>query len=198
MSQNNGYPFGVRQTYVHSISSLTTPTYGTGVPIPAINAVEYDIVTTNAILKGEDRVVASATNTESGTFKFSGGGIGLAAHAVIEGETAVDSGTPPNDLTYLRKKASTCIPYFGAVARAVGPSCGQAGDPADFVVAMHKCKTSKRSGGKLGEGAFAMSDFEGQILPSPYDNDTIVLLQHRATADALSSTWPGGEPFLTS
>lgn len=199
MSQNNGYPFGVRQLMLHAISNLTTPTYGTGVSCPAINGVEYDYALSSTILKGEDRVIAAHTITDNGTFKFSGGGIPLAAHAIVEGETATDSGSSPNDLTFMRKKVDTCLPYFGAVVRAVGPSCNQVGEPADTTVTMFKCKLNKRPGGAFKEGAFATSDIEGIVLTSPYSANsmTLYLVQHRATAAALTTTWPGDAPFLS-
>lgn len=197
MAQNDGYPVGLRELMVVPITSLATPTYGTGVISAAADSAEFDTEVSDAMLNGNDKVVAYHTLTKNGTFKFSLGGVQQTFLAVVDGNTATDSGTPPNDLTWRKIKASTCLPYFGWVARAVGPSCGQAGDPADSVVVAYKAKLKKPAGGKLSEGAFAMSEMDGIVLPSPYDDDTLFLIFHRGTAAALSTTWAGAGPFLS-
>lgn len=197
MSQNNGYPVGLRELMVVPITSLATPTYGTGVVSSAAESAEFDTEVDDAMLKGNDKVVAYHTLLRNGTFKFSVGGIPQAWLKVVDGNTATDSGSAPNDLTYRAIKTSTCLPYFGWIARAVGPSCGQAGDPADSVVVAYKAKLKKPAGGKLAEGAFAMAEMDGLVLPSPYDSDTLFLVFHRGTAAALSTTWPGSGPFLS-
>lgn len=179
-------PFGLRDVKVYEITTCAAAAatvYGTGVDIPCVSELTIDQVVTEAMLEGDDSICASHANLEAIDFAITHGGAVLGVYDVLFGGTATDSGTSPNDNTYLDLAVSDARPYVGVIADARGADGGQT-----FFV-FFKAKAVGGGGGTLAKGAFWTPQFNMKALPSCQDSDTIARMINRTYATTINTTW---------
>lgn len=176
-------PFGLRDMKVFEITA-TTPTYGTGVDVPCVSELTIDTVVTEANLEGDDSICATHANVEALDCTVTHGGLVLGIYDVIFGSTVTDSGTSPNDFTYMDLAVSDVRPYFGWIADA--RSTDGAGNTL-FIA--YKAKTTGGGGGTLTKGAFFAPQFNIRCLPGYEDSNTIMRWLNYQTAVSISTTW---------
>lgn len=185
LAQNK--PFGCRDLKAYEITSLSTPTYATGVDVPCVNALTFEDNLVTAKLEGDDTICATHAALESVKFGFDTGGINLDLYDVLQGATLTDSGSGSGAVTILDSSVADQRPYFGLIGQSYATDTG-----GDTLCIMYKCKSEEGGGSTFNKGQFAMVKFGGIALPSPYSSDTkgvIRRLINRTTAAAISTTW---------
>jgi hypothetical protein len=92
--------FSVHDMKVYELTALgdadTDPTYGTAVDVPGVNEVGLDPEISNAILRGDGRVIDSRSSLDQLTLSFQYAKLSPAVLAVIDGGT-VQTGTGPSE-----------------------------------------------------------------------------------------------------
>lgn len=175
-------PFGLRDMKVFEITA-TTPTYAAGVDVPCVSELTIDTVVTEAQLEGDDSICASHANLEAVDCTVTHGGFIAGVYDVLFGATVTDSGTSPNDFTYLDLAVSDVRPYFGMIADS------RSSEGGNTLIVGYKCKSTGGGGGTFSKGAFYTPQFNVRCLPSYGDSDTIMRLVNYQTATAISTTW---------
>jgi hypothetical protein len=189
MAIDSQYPFGCEDAKVYKITALGTPTYGSGVDLNAVQDIEFGATIQAAILRGDDVIKVHHAIVDGGEFKIKCGGIDLAGFEPITGATASDSGTTPNERTWLDIKTNQVLPYLGFIAQAVD---GEA-TLGDTSIVAFKAKAEKLPPIAFGDGNFATVEFSGKVLASPYDNVTVLRIINHETAVTIPTTWPGNQ-----
>lgn len=186
MAQDILYPFGLDDV---SLYLITSGSYGTAVDLPASRVFSYtpDIATEN--LEGDDQIVASHSQDRGGTWDLESGGIPIAGWEVLTGATASDSGTTPNEVTYMDITTSLSRPYFGVIGRAISDEGG------DTHVQIWKAKCTDGPSGSFSGGSFHLVSASGVYVPDSSGN--IIRLMNHETKVAIPSTWPT-EPYTSS
>lgn len=185
MSINSARPFGLRDVKVFEITA-TTPTYAAGVDVPCVSELTLDTVVTEAMLEGDDSICATHANVEAVDMAITHGGVALNLYDVLFGATVTDSGTSPNDFTYMDLAVSDVRPYFGLIADSRTSDAALAGNTL-FIG--YKCKTTGGGGGSLSKGSFFTPQFNIRALPGYQDSDTIMRWINYQTATAIDGTW---------
>lgn len=175
-------PFGLRDLKVYE-RTASTPTYGTGVDVPCVSKVSFDIQVTNAVLEGDDVKCATHSIPESVTANFENGGLPLDVYDLLMGSTLTDSGTGSTAITLLDIAVADVRPYFAFIAQAYGS------DGGDTIICGYKSKMMGGGGGELSKGNFFTSSFEVEVVPCDYDSDTLLRVVHRTTVAAISTTF---------
>lgn len=176
-------PFGLRDLKVYE-RTADTPTYGTGLDVPCVNKVSFDIEVTNAVLEGDDVKCATHSIPESVKASFESGGLPIDIYDLLMGSTLTDSGSGSGAITLLDIAVSDVRPYFAWIAQAYGSESA-----GDTIIVGYKAKMMGGGGGELSKGNFYTSSFEVETLPCDFDDDTILRVVHRTTAVAISTTF---------
>lgn len=185
MAINTRRPFGLRDAQVFDLSDESTPTYEDAVDINCVSELTVDTVVTEAMLEGDDSICATHANVEAIELAVTHGGANLAVYELLFGSTLTDSGSTPNEVTYLDIAVSDARPYVGLIADSRGS------DGGNTLFIFYKCKTTGGGGGSLSKGAFFAPQFSMRAHASPegYDSDTIARWANHETATAIDSTW---------
>lgn len=179
---NDNRPFGLRDLKVYE-RTAATPTYGTGVDVPCVNEVQFDVEVTNAVLEGDDVKCSTHSIPESVKVSFKHGGLPIDVYDLLMGSTLTDSGTGSGAITLLDIAVADVRPYFAFIAQSYGSAGG------DTLLVGYKSKMMGGGGGTLKKGDFFTSSFEVTVVPCDYDSDTLVRVVHRTTAAAISTTF---------
>lgn len=183
MAQNDKRPFGARDLKIF-VRTASTPTYGTGVDIGCFTKLQFDPKTTEEILKGDDVVCSAHSQLENIEISVSHGGYALPVYAAMFGHTLTDSGTTPNEATFLNMKISDKRPFFGFIALAYGAEGGT------VLIIGYKTKLFDGGGATLENGKFTTPDFKWTGIPSDYDSDTILRCGNfESSTITISTTW---------
>lgn len=93
----------------------TDPTYGTAVDVPGISEVELSEEITEAILRGDGKVIDTRTVLESLSLSFTYGMLSPSVLAVLDGGTAETgaAGTGGEGITRYVRNADDLIPAWG-------------------------------------------------------------------------------------
>jgi hypothetical protein len=99
--------FSVHRLHIFPVVSIgdfeTDPTYGDAVHVPGVSAVGLDSAITNAILRGDGRVIDSRSSMDNATLSFTYSKIAPAALAVLDGGTEqVGAGPSAGTSRYVR------------------------------------------------------------------------------------------------
>lgn len=182
MSVNDNKPFGLRDLKIYE-RTASTPTYGTGIDVPCVSKVSFDIEVTNAVLEGDDVKCSTHSIPESVKVNFESGGLPINVYDLLMGSTLTDSGTGSGAITLLDIAVADVRPYFAFIAQAYGSEGG------DTLLVGYKAKMMGGGGGELSKGNFYTSSFEVEVVPCDYDSDTLIRVIHRTTAAAISTTF---------
>jgi len=174
--------FGLRDAKVFEVTA-TTPTYAAGVDVPCVSELTLDTVVTEAMLEGDDSICASHANLEAVDCALTHGGVVLDLYEVLFGATVTDSGTSPNDFTYMDLAVSDVRPYFGLIADS------RSSDGGNTLFIGYKCKTTGGGGGTLSKGAFVTPQFNIRCLPSYDDGDVIMRWVNYRTVTTIAAAW---------
>lgn len=176
-------PFGLRDLKVFEITAIT-PTYATGVDVPCVSELTFDTIVTEANLEGDDSICATHANVEAVDVTVTHGGVIMSVYDVLFGATVTDSGTSPNDFTYMDLAVSDVRPYFGWIADSRSTDVG-----GNTLFIGYKGKTTGGGGGTLSKGSFFTPQFNIRSLPCYEDGDTIMRWVNYDTKTVISTTW---------
>lgn len=148
-----GKPFGLRELKVRAYTG------GTSTPLPYSMKLKFTERVQSAELKGDDVIASVVSLVEGAEFEIEGGGIDLAAYAIMTGRTTTLSSTTPNRTLELTGKGGEGFPYFVIFGR----SLAEAGD--DLHCRLFKCKLTAGLSGTLENGRFLTTGIKGICLP---------------------------------
>lgn len=193
MAKDRIYAVGLRMVKVYAITSLATPTYGTGVQMPAAATMEVTGTFTEIEANGDDQTVSTFSLPKGAEWSFQqAAALDIAVAEVVLGGTALDSNSGVSEVTYWDFKANVEVPYFGAIGKTI-----DAESDGDHHTLVYKCRCNKGPGGGFGYGKYREVQWGGKALPDPYGNNKIFRFLNHATETAIPSTWPGEAPYTT-
>lgn len=186
------YAVGLRDVKVYPLTSVTAPTYGTGVDMPAAATLEISGTFSEVIAEGDDIIVAQYALPNGGEFTLeASAGLSLGVLEVLLGGTAANSGSSPTDVSYWDFQGLVSVPYFGVVGKAVDSESG-----GDTHVIGYKLKVTSGPGGAFAYNSFRPINWSGRCLPmGAYTGSPIYRFLHHRTAVDIPSAFPGITPY---
>lgn len=181
MSQPTALPYGIRDC------KLTPYTDGAGtvmaetsVDLPNMQTFSFSETEEFSELRGDDRVIATRGQGAQAEWELEAGGIALAAWAILTGGKVITSGTIPNRITTLRKRATDARPYFRLDGQSISDSGG------DVIGRLYRCRVNDTVEGEFSDGEFFVTSASGLGLPLTGDFDLLYDFIQRETSAPLS------------
>jgi hypothetical protein len=172
-------PFGVRDIKLKTKDPVTGA-LGSAVDLPAARTLSFAEAEDFTELRGDDSLIASHGNGPTVDWDLEGGGISLAAYAVMAGGTVTQTGTTPNIKNTYSKTSLVNRPFFQIEGQAISDSGG------DFHVLIYKAKATDNLEGEMGEGAFWLSSASGKGFGSSTDTNKIYDFIHNESETAIT------------
>ena len=169
MALGTAYPFGLRDVKITPITNPATEALGTAMDLPASRTMSFTETEDYEELRGDDKVITARGMGASVDWELEAGGISLDCYAAIAGGTLTTTGTTPNQVKKVAKKATDARPFFRAEGQALSDSGG------DVHVVLYRCRATGDIEGEFSDGSFYLTTCSGQAFPS----------QAVATVDAL-------------
>lgn len=165
-------PFGLRDLKVYP---LTGDAPGTGVDVPRVRTLEYNIERDSADLEGDDVIVATHTFAKKITGSFEQGGVNLAIRVVLEGGTLTTTGVTPNITNTYAVKGTDVEGYFQVIGQSYND------DQGDTHVKLYKCKAVGGPNGSATQGEFGMQtcDIEA-VFNGATPSKLLDIIQHES------------------
>lgn len=154
----NALPFGI---YDVGLKPYNGVTLGSNVDLPASRTFGFTEAEDFEELRGDGGLVAVRGKGPVVNWSLEGGGISLAAHAVLAGGLVTTTGTTPAQVVKYAKKGRDVRPYFKAEGQAISDSAG------DFHGIVYRCRSQGDVGGEMGDGAWWLTSASGIGLPDP-------------------------------
>jgi hypothetical protein len=177
--------FGVRDCKIYSLTTEPA-TYATGVDVPRIRQVTFNVVRDSEQLEGDDVVVAVQTFAKKLEGNIEAGGINLAVLGILEGGTVgTESGTTPNLTQDYQVKGTDVEKYFGIIAQSI------ANEGGDIWVRVYKCKATSGPEINFENGAFLLTTCDLEAVFNGSSPSRLYDLVIHETATAPTTTWPG-------
>jgi hypothetical protein len=178
-------PFGCRDCKIFPLTTEPA-TYGTGVDVPRIRQVTFNVVRDSEQLEGDDVVVAVQTFAKKLEGSIEAGGINLAVLAVLEGGTvATETGMTPDRVQEYNVKGTDVEGYFGIIAQAIG------NDDGDLWIRVYKAKATSGPEINFENGAFALTTCDLEAVFNGSSPSRLYDLVANETVTAPTTTWPG-------
>ncbi|WNO27798.1 major tail protein [Microbacterium phage Huwbert] len=172
-------PFGLRQVKLVPLKADGTEDTAKAVFLPASRTFSFSENEDFETLEGDDRTIASHGAGPKVEWELEGGGISLAAWAVLSGGSTATSGTTPAAVKTYTKLNTESRPYFNVYGRAISDNGG------DFEAKVFRCKADSSIEGSMENGSFQLTSASG----TGYGNDTdgkLYTFTHRETAVPLT------------
>lgn len=163
------YPFGIRDIRITPITPDALETPGTPLDLPAARTMSFTEAEDFEELRGDDKVITSRGLGPSVEWELEAGGLHLDVYKAIVGGTLTDTGTTPNQIKKLAKKATDSRPFFKAEGQAMSDNGG------DVHVVLYRCRATGDVEGSFEDGSWYLTACSGTAFPS----------QKVATLDAL-------------
>jgi hypothetical protein len=181
MSQPTALPYGIRDL------KLTPYTDGPGivlattsVDLPNMQTLSFSETEEFSELRGDDRVIATRGQGAQVEWELESGGIALAAWAVLTGGQVIMTGTTPNRITTMRKRATDARPYFRLDGQSISDSGG------DVIARIYRARVNDTVEGEFADGEFFTTSASGLGLPLQGDFDLLYDFIQRETSVALT------------
>lgn len=194
MAVDTSYAVGLRDVKLFPITSVSTPTYGTGVDLPAASTMEITPTFTDIMAEGDDKIVSTFALPNGAEWTLEQAtALDMSAIEVLVGGTASDSNSGASEVTYYDFKSTVEVPYFGFIGKAI-----DAESAGDVHVQCYKARVKSALGGAWAYASYKSVAWGGTCLPSNYAaaSEIFRILIH-ATETAIPSTWPGTAPYTT-
>lgn len=144
-------PFGLRDVKITNIGGTSQE------DLPAARTMSFTERIKSNELSGDDKVLAVVAFSDAVEWQLEGGGISLAAYAIMTGRTVTTAGTTPNQTDTLTGSAQEQFPYF----KIYGRSLGDGSD--DIHVKVWKAKLTNIQG-QFGDGEFFVTQASGVAI----------------------------------
>lgn len=182
MALGTAYPFGLRRVQIQEIAGteLETP-IGTAKNLPASRVFSFTESEDYEELRGDDKVITSRGTGAAVEWELEGGGIDLDIYRIIAGGTLSETGTTPNQVKKVAKKATDSRPFFMITGWAINDNLG------NTKVILYRCRATGDIEGEFSDGSFYLTQASGTAFPS----------QKVATLDALYDIIFNENPALT-
>lgn len=177
MTLGSSLPFGLKDVRLFPITAAGTR--GTGVKLPVGKTFSFKETYSSAELKGDDLVQSLHTYDPIVDWELEGGGISLAAYAVLTGGTLTSTGTTPSQVNNFTKLRTDNRPYFDVEGQAISDSGG------DMHCVVYHCKVTGDLDGKFENGTFFMTKCTGKAIGDPTSGNLYQFLQNE-TAVAIT------------
>ncbi len=176
--------FGVRKAYMFEQTSLSTPTYATGVEVTCIRNVQWTKRINEIIEKGEDRICFASSHTDGLDFTIEFGGTNLAVESVVFGHTLTEDAGPP--VTSKMVMSIADVPgNFGFIAKMNGKGPGGSAH-----VGLHNCVALSDGYMQAQQDNLASTVYNGIAYASATDDATLAgVMFFAATDQSISTTW---------
>lgn len=193
MSQNLAKPFGVADIQIYELTAPATPTYADGVDIPCIQSVTFGREVLSAKLEGDDSVCDIIAVNKNLTFEFTSGGVALDIWAILLNESdPTDSGTTPNEVTYLDITDDPTTREFAWIAQSTNSSGG------DTHLQMFRCTALEGPDTELASEAHATATWSGEGIQSPHGGSIFLRIMNHETATPIPAAWPAETVYTSS
>ena len=166
-------PFGLRDVKVTNIGGTSQE------DLPASRTMSFTERIKSNELSGDDKVLAVVAFSDAVEWQLEGGGISLAAYAIMTGRTVTTAGVSPNQTDTLSGAAQEQFPYF----KIYGKSIGDGAD--DIHVKIWKAKLTNIQG-QFGDGEFFVTQASGVAIDDG-TNGIFDIVQNETAANLPSS-----------
>lgn len=189
MPLSDALPYGVRDIKLTQYTDAVGTTLSTtSVDLPYVQTLNFTEAEEFQELRGDDRVITTRGRGSQVNWSLEAGGISTAAWAVFTGGSVTETGTTPNRVVELQKKATTSRPFFRIDGRVISDSGG------DVNVRIYRCRANGDIQANFTNGEFQTSSISGVGLPLLEDElDVIYSIFRRETAESLTTT-PDANP----
>jgi len=160
MALGVAYPFGIRDIKLKPITNVVTEALGTIIDLPAARTFKFTEAESFEELRGDDKVILSRGTGPQIQWELESGGIELAAYVAIVGGTLSETGTTPNQIKKVTKKATDARPYFRVEGQAFSDTGG------DVHCMLYRCRTTGDVEGEFTDGGFYLTKCSGTAFPS--------------------------------
>lgn len=186
---SDALPYGVRDVKLTPYTDAVGTVLGsTSVDLPYIQTFNFTEAEEFQELRGDDRVITTRGRGSQVNWSLEAGGLSTPAWATITGGAVTETGTTPNRVVELRKKATTARPFFRVDGRIISDSGG------DINVRIYRCRANGDIQANFQDGEFQTSSISGVGLPLLDDtNDVLYSIFRRETAASLTTT-PAANP----
>jgi hypothetical protein len=155
-------PYGLRDVKLTPYSAAGV--LGTSVDLPAGRTLSFSEAEDFEELRGDDGLIAIRGKGPTVSFEIEGGGISLAAYAVLSGGTVTSAGTTPSQIKTYKKLSTDVRPYFKAEGQAISDIGG------DFHAVIYRIRCDGDIEGELADGSFWLTKAAGTGLPDASSN----------------------------
>lgn len=169
-------PYGLRDVKLSPIDS--DGTVGSAVDLPAGRVLTFKDTENFVELRGDDKVQASHGDGPTVEWDLEGGGISLAAYAVMSGGTVTTSGTGSTAKTTYNKKVTDSRPYFQIEGQSIND------DGGDFHTLIYRAKADGSLEGEQSDGNFWLTKASGKGYAN--DDDDVYDFVENVTVTAIA------------
>lgn len=177
-------PYGVHDLKLTQYTdAVGTVLDTTSVELPYIQTLNFTEAEEFQELRGDDKLITTRGRGSQVNWSLESGGLPVEAWAVMTGGAVVETGTTPDRIVELRKKATSSRPFFRIDGKIISDSGG------DILVRIYRCRVTGDVQANFTDGEFQTSQISGVGLPLLDDtNDLIYSIFRRETAVALALT----------
>jgi len=186
---SDGLPYGVRDIKLTQYTdAVGTVLASTSVDLPYIQTLNFTEAEEFQELRGDDKVITTRGRGSQVNWSLEAGGISTAAWSVITGGAVTETGTEPDRIVELRKKATTSRPFFRIDGRVISDSGG------DVLVRIYRCRATGDVQANFQNGEFQTSSISGVGLPLLDDTDDYIYSIFRRETTASLTFTPEDNP----
>jgi hypothetical protein len=181
---SDALPYGVRDCKITQYADSGGTALGTtSVDVPIMQHLNFTEAEEFTELRGDDRVITTRGKGSQVNGDIESGGLPIAVWAVITGGSVIATGTTPNRLIELQKRATTARPFWRVDGKIISDSGG------DVLVRIYRCRANGDIQANFQDGDFQTSQIAFVGLPLMDDtNDLIYSIFRRETSTSISLT----------
>lgn len=177
-------PYGVRDAKLTQYADTGgTVLSSTSVDVPVMQHLNFTEAEEFTELRGDDRLITTRGKGSQVNGDIESGGLPIQVWAVITGGSVVSTGTTPNRIIELQKRATTQRPFFRVDGKIISDSGG------DILVRIYRCRANGDIQANFQDGDFQTSQIAFVGMPLLDDaNDLIYSIFRRETSTDISLT----------
>lgn len=177
-------PYGVRDAKLTQYADTGgTVLSTTSVDVPVMQHLNFTEAEEFTELRGDDRLITTRGKGSQVNGDIESGGLPIAVWAVITGGSVIATGTTPNRIIELQKRATTQRPFFRVDGKIISDSGG------DILVRIYRCRANGDIQANFQDGDFQTSQIAFVGMPLLDDsNDLIYSIFRRETSTDIALT----------
>src|SRR5574337_1236841 len=177
-------PYGARDLKLTQYTDAQGTVLGsTSVDLPNLQHLNFTEAEEFSELRGDDKLITTRGKGAQVNWDIEGGGMSAQVWAILTGGSIVETGTTPNRIVELKKRATQSRPFFRIDGKMISDSGG------DILVRIYRCRADGDITSNFTDGEFSTTQVSGKGMPLLDDaNDLIYSIFRRETSAAIALT----------